>query len=66
MSKPRELARRRPAETGTAGLAVVVAAILQLTGHTLTSDQTAAIIVVLGAVPAAITRAVNWYRSLRS
>jgi hypothetical protein len=53
------LRRRRPAESTSGTLGVVVGAVVALLGLNLTSAQVGAIVVLLGLVPAAVT----WYRT---
>jgi uncharacterized membrane protein YgaE (UPF0421/DUF939 family) len=52
-------ARRRPAESTSGTLGVVVGAVVALLGLSLTAAQVGAIVVLLGFVPALVT----WWRT---
>lgn len=61
MTRRRNLAQRRPAETGTATLAVLAAAVARALG--LDADWSTVLVLAVGAAPAAITWAINQRRA---
>lgn len=65
MATPRQTLSQRPAESA-AGVAALVAAVAVLFGVDLSPEQTAALLVVLGALPGVVTRVVTFVRQLRS
>lgn len=61
MTTRRSIAKRRPAETGTASLAVLAAAVARAAG--LDADWTTVVVLAVGFAPAVITWAVNQRRA---
>lgn len=56
----------RPTETASVGLGGILAALALLIGWNLSTEQTAAILFLLGAAPGVITAVVVWWRRMRA
>ena len=59
----RNVHRQHPAEASAASIGVVIVALEQLTGLSLTTEQLQALIVLLGFLPAVVTFIVTKRRS---
>lgn len=59
------LHRRRPAETTTAGVGILIALVALVTGEELDPDTAAVLLAALAALPAIITRIVERVRGHR-
>lgn len=58
--KAKALATRRPAETASAATGALVAAIATILGLDLTAEVLAALVLVVGAIPALVTGVVDY------